>query len=240
MTTITVNHNLPTELLFDLEIDGLSTLLTVESRFCIYYSSDHIMSFICSKIGDKQFKVAVPALSMLEKNQTYRFTIEVITDGYYFKALDNSLTIKEQVKQVVATIAKPTTSDPVVPSTVPKRSEPVVTAPPKEEKKLVPTAEPSNTPLQAAAPEAAPEEVTSTQKIDVAWVFDKKKPTSEEFTQDFVDKNQKVLNILQDHQKESLQKKGELISKGVVEALEIREKNRRAQQILKQHQESKK
>lgn len=166
--TVTANLNAPTEIIFDLQIEGLATLTTLECRFCIH--GDMSFFFPCTKVGEKQFSVKLPALSMLTKGKNCNFTIEVIADNYFFKALEDTLTVTETTTNITATVAQP--SQPVqTPQLTQPKEEPKPTAPQPESTKPEPKVEPKPEPQPEIA---AVEPIVNTpppKAADIPMVF---------------------------------------------------------------------
>lgn len=241
-TVITINHNIPTELIFDLEIEGLSALTSLESRFLLQTSSHH-MCFKCEKLADKQWRIPLPALSMLEKGQSYGYAIEVIADGYFFKALEGTASVQENIKSVKATNITTSSIDD------PKEKIPTPATMPVSQPKQLQTVDlitkSSSTDVIKNSPKDS--ELPLPQKVSVKRIdVENEESTEKEQHKSHVEqkegdkeKEEKLKNILSSHQQESERRKHELISKGVAEALAIREKNRKVQQILKEHNKQK-
>lgn len=241
--TIVINHNTPTELTFDVEVDGLKSIGSMVTRFIIEASPQHSLVFGCNLSGDKQYSVTLPSMvGLLDKNKTYSFIIEALVDGYYFKALQDTLSLEEQVKTVTATLTSDTKQPESTPvatkkesdSVVPNKSELPQTSVGKTEPNSSADEIPSNKIEPAVEPAAAPPATTVT---DVPFVFDKKKTT--ESADDIVKRNQAALNIINEHQRESQQRKNEMLSKELATVLEARERNKKAKQIIESHMKSK-
>lgn len=282
--TVTVNLNAPTEIIFDLEIEGLATLTTLECRFCILH--DISMFFPCQKVGDKQFSVKLPILSMLSKDKSYRFAVEVIADNYFFKALEDSLTVAETVSKVTATIQQPAPEQPKptppAPTVEPASSaepvpaaattEPVNTPPPKAEQipmvfkpgkrsftpELVSTDQPLLKSLTSDEESKEPpkEKPADVEKKDDPEMSEKpkdekkeppkkggfkpfEKKKDKEQQQESVtlsEKDVKVLEILAENEKQHQQRVQAEVSQEILAMIEKREKNKRVQQILQDHQ----
>jgi len=250
--TITVNSNAPTEILFDLELDGVSTLTLLECRFCIL--SDVSMFFSCTRVGEKQYSVTLPILTMLEKNKTYKYAIEVIADNYYFKALEDSFTVKEIVTKATATVTSPVPSAP--PS--PKEPEPTSATTQEPEKKVT---EPIPMVFKPGKRSFEMEPVSVDQPLIKSVLSDKKdeQPSSEPVKpqlpkkiekkepekkdtekKEHTETDKKVLDVIDQHKKEERKKVQESVSKEVLGFLEKHEKSKKIEQLLQEHTKSKK
>mgnify|MGYP000849692977 FL=1 len=101
--SIKININKPSELQFDVSIQGADTDEIVV-RFVLLDINGCDYSFCCSKVEDskKSWKVKLPKLSHIDKT-TCKFRLEVIIDEYYFEPVNSELQFIAS-KDVTATL----------------------------------------------------------------------------------------------------------------------------------------
>lgn len=252
---IEVNHNTTTEVLFELEIEGLATLANLECRFCIM--SEFPMFFICESKGNKQYVAKLPILSSLSLNKSYPFVIEVIADGYFFKALSDTLTVKETIKEIKATIVEPPKQeqpklpsidiekmlgnavDKVIDKEQKQPKEPVVTkSSPKETQQSTPPMvfKPSKDTSVKFEPVKPPVNKSMEQEEQVVDKKQTSKPAEPpKQKKELTEADKKVLEILAESQKEQHEKLSQEISHELAEVLAKREKSKTVQKILDEH-----
>lgn len=123
--TVSINHTKDNTLEFELSMEGVDTK-DIDVRFVVE-SKGMDLNFAAKKKKGDVWAVKLPRLPMLEKT-AYKFHIEVITDGYFFKPFEGNLNVVGSA-ELYSTKPKNVTLEPN------KEEKPVEDAAEKEEKK---------------------------------------------------------------------------------------------------------
>jgi hypothetical protein len=100
MDTITVNRSKPTEVEFDMRIDGAS-IDEADAKFVIHCDEFDIR-FDCKHTSQYTFAAQIPAITFLQKG-VHDCSVEVVVNGQLFKPLKGNATIVDNIKVEVST-----------------------------------------------------------------------------------------------------------------------------------------
>lgn len=161
---VSIVNQKPTELEFELEIDGLSPK-NVKVHFCLITKEYH-MSFVAKKGKGGKWSVTIPALPHLAKG-AFPYHIEVVADGYYFEAAKGTANVSGSFDVYVKNPEK--VHPGVVKQETPKKVEkkPV-------EKKAVPPVEKTEDKKKVTPPK----KVEPKKKVDKKVTEESIKPTN--------------------------------------------------------------
>jgi hypothetical protein len=106
--TIKINPAKPCELEFDVTIQGLEDSTTPTVRFVLGGSQGFECSFPCDQNDDSKWVAKMPALPFLKDNSV-KFRVEVIVDGYYFEpAMGVAYLVTDPSVKFQPSVTKPT------------------------------------------------------------------------------------------------------------------------------------
>ena len=116
----------PNDIEFELEIEGVDA--NDEKVNFVIETKDVDFSIPCKKINGKKWSVTIPEMEHLDAT-LYKFHINVLTSGYYFRPFEGTLNVVKSAELYVKNIENKTAKSTVEP----KNS---TTEKPKEEKKV--------------------------------------------------------------------------------------------------------
>lgn len=101
---ITINGDQPSDIDFDLSIQGIPTH-EAGVRFVVESDAGYDIAITCSRQQNNQWRASIPALQLRESTRPFR--IEVIAGGYYFCPTTGSLQVKASPQVHIAEIVQP-------------------------------------------------------------------------------------------------------------------------------------
>lgn len=106
--TIKINPSKACELEFDVTIQGIEDTTEPAVRFVLGGSQGFECTFLCTRNDDKKWVVKMPPLPFLKDNSV-KFRVEVIVDGYYFEpAAGDVFLVTDPSVKFQPTVSKPT------------------------------------------------------------------------------------------------------------------------------------
>lgn len=107
ISIVTLDPSNPTTLEFDISIEGagLRNKSSAEVRFVLHAGKAGSRMFECKNTAESKWSVTIPVVKELDK-KVLTYTVEVIVDGYFFKAGSGDVVISTNPK-AVAVVAKP-------------------------------------------------------------------------------------------------------------------------------------
>jgi len=127
----------PNDIEFELEIEGVDA--NDEKVNFVIETKDVDFSIPCKKINGKKWSVTIPEMEHLDAT-LYKFHINVLTSGYYFRPFEGTLNVVKSAELYVKNIENKTAKSTVEPknSTTekPKEEKPSKKEPPKPKSKL--------------------------------------------------------------------------------------------------------